>query len=183
MRWYSSLLRSWPVSTNAVQGAVLCAVGDIGAQILERRDAPDVEPSTLGVRRCASAAAIGTAFGAFIYPTAYRILDARWPTTSIRTVLMKSVAEVATLGTVGNAFSIGGRVVLEGDGPSAACEQISREMMFVLKNELRLWLPWNVFLFALVPAHLRPGSTMLVEAGWTTYISWVAHRKDAATCV
>ena len=183
---YSDLLKRRPFATNAAQGAFLCAGGDAAAQAIERWPGDgSASTSTTGFegRRCASAAIVGTAFSALIYPTVYRLLDARWPAATLRAVISKSLAEVATLGTFGNAGSIGCRVLLEGDGCATACDQISREMFFVLKNELRIWLPWNVLMFAFVPSHLRPGSTMFVEAGWTTYLSVVAHRQTEPAAV
>ena len=166
---YSALLKRRPMATNGMQGAVLCGAGDLLAQQLEGQHEADSW-------RCASAAAVGVGFGAFAYPIAYRVLDSRWPGSSMRAVVTKALAEVATLGTVGNAGSIGARGFLEGRGSSAVSTQLWHEMPAVLLNELRVWLPYNVVAFALIPAHLRPGATMLVEACWVTYISLVAHR-------
>jgi hypothetical protein len=181
---YTDLLKRRPIATNAAQGAFLCAGGDAAAQAIERRPGEggaSTSDAPFESRRCASAAVVGTAFSALIYPNVYRLLDARWPEATLRAVVSKSLAEVATLGTFGNAGSIGSRVLLEGAGCAAARDQVTREMFFVLRNELRIWLPWNVFMFAFVPPFLRPGSTMFVEAGWTTYLSVVAHRQTEPT--
>jgi hypothetical protein len=44
-------------------------------------------------------------------------------------------------------------------------------------NEMRVWLPYNLFAFSLIPAHIRPTTTVLLTFGWSTYISHTAHNS------
>jgi hypothetical protein len=99
----------------------------------------------------------------------YRLLDGTWPGTSGRAVVFKSLADIALLGTFGNAASMG----LRGTSSTDVCAA----MPGVLVNEMRVWLPYNLFAFSLIPAHIRPTTTVLLTFGWSTYISHTAHNS------
>ena len=45
----------------------------------------------------------------------------------------------------------------------------------VTLNDCRVWLPYNLLAFALIPAFIRPTTTAMMEASWQTYISLRSH--------
>lgn len=166
-------LRERPISTNAAQGAVLASLGDASAQWLEARTAAArLEPLSFAPQRMLRAAAIGAAFSGCVYPPVYARLDAIWPGTAFGAVVRKSLAECALLGTLGNATSL----LLRGLPASSVAES----MPGVLLNEARVWLPYNLLAFRLIPIHVRPTSTACVTLGWHTYISWLANPANRA---
>jgi hypothetical protein len=156
---YSRLLRERPIATNTAQGATLAALGDVTAQWLEGRSGD--------AKRTLRAGCIGAGFAGFVYPPVYARLDALWPGTLWPAVLRKSLTECALLGTFGNGTSL----LLRGLPPS----DVLASMPNVLLNEARVWLPYNLVAFSLVPRHIRPTTTSCLTVGWHTYISWLAN--------
>lgn len=189
LRGYSALLRERPVATNATQGALLAALGDVAAQRIEARsridegseqrfqitlpahqDQQEYQPApSLDYVRSARAALIGSFWSAYLYPTVYRRLDAAFPGVAAREVVSKAVADIALFGVVGNAASL----LLRG----SATSEVWQKMPDVLVNELRVWLPYNLFAFRVVPVHVRPTTTACLSLGWHTYISYTAAAK------
>ena len=159
---YTSALVHRPITTNGLQGATLGAAGDVLAQAIE-------ESPSMSTSRAVRAAAIGGFWSAVLVPAVYRLLDGTWPGTSGRAVVFKSLADIALLGTFGNAASMG----LRGTSSTDVCAA----MPGVLVNEMRVWLPYNLFAFSLIPAHIRPTTTVLLTFGWSTYISHTAHNS------
>ena len=45
------------------------------------------------------------------------------------------------------------------------------EMFEVTVNDARVWLPYNLVAFSVIPSYLRPITTAMMESGWQTYIS------------
>lgn len=169
------LLRERPVAANGLQGVVLSASGDALAQRLEAGGVEAAGSSSLDGWRCARAAAVGFLFSGVVVPAFYRRLDAVWPGTRVRAVVCKSFADVAVLGVFGNATSI----CLRGTAPA----ELPGVMPGVLANECRVWVPYNLLAFRLVPLHLRPTTTSLLTFCWHTYISRTAADARAPAAV
>ncbi|EOD16111.1 hypothetical protein EMIHUDRAFT_449480 [Emiliania huxleyi CCMP1516] len=164
-RWLDRSLRRRPQLLHGFIGGTLGACGDAIAQTIERR-----RPG---------AAALGAFFSGLVYPRVYAVLDARWPGTTARAVCSKTAADIALLGTVGNSFSIGCRLRIGGEQLPEVLVALRDTMPAVLLNELRVWLPYNLLAFRLVPTPVRPATTSLVTLCWQVYISWTAHHHQA----
>ena len=93
----------------------------------------------------------------------------------LSSVLQKSLVEIATVGLFVNSVSIGTRGLLAGRARDDVGRHVLREMPRVTLNDARVWLPYNLVAFSLVPAAYRPSSTALMEACWQAYISLRAH--------
>mmetsp|Transcript_5985 Transcript_5985/g.19964 ORF Transcript_5985/g.19964 Transcript_5985/m.19964 type:complete len:198 (-) Transcript_5985:43-636(-) len=192
-RWLDRSLRRRPQLLHGFIGGTLGACGDAIAQTIERRRPgtagaatageataqPALELSSMDVRRAAGAAALGAFFSGLVYPRVYAVLDARWPGTTARAVCSKTAADIALLGTVGNSFSIGCRLRIGGEQLPEVLVALRDTMPAVLLNELRVWLPYNLLAFRLVPTPVRPATTSLVTLCWQVYISWTAHHHQA----
>lgn len=190
-----------PVLFNAATGGFLCASSDAVAQQWEEHSygpfveahptctqhhpylAPSLQPVSppsttisLDWQRLASAACIGSFFGGILYPVAYARLDAYWVGTHWKTVLVKSLAEIATVGIMVNTISLAARGFVRGDRTmNEVVHHVSNEIGPVTKNDFLVWLPYNLIAFSLIPAILRPTTTAAMEASWQTYISLRAH--------
>lgn len=131
--------------------------------------------TTLDSRRLLSAGAIGVFFGGFVYPFAYAKLDALWKGVTIITTLKKSLLEIATVGIFVNSVSISTRGLLVGKDTEKVVEHTMQEMPGVTVNDARVWLPYNIVAFSVIPIYIRPATTSLMEACWQTYISLCSH--------
>lgn len=172
-------LKKNPVVVNSVTGATLCAASDALAQVMEQRHGAALhlknQSHQFSTPRLLSACMIGAFFGGWVYPFAYKRLDAWWHGTHFRAVLYKSVVEIVTVGVFVNSVSIASRGLLVGRPPPQVVQHVGDEMPRVFMNDVRVWLPYNLLAFSVIPAVLRPTTTALMEASWQTYISLRSH--------
>ena len=190
--WLRAIQKN-PVVFNSLTGCGLCASSDVGAQYLEHtQDTPtttanisssSIEETTTSfrIRRVLSAAAIGAFFGGWVYPAAYARIDALWKGTHFSAVLQKSVFEIATVGIFVNSVSMTSRGILVGRDTNAVTAHLVEEMPSVTLNDARVWLPYNFFAFMWIPAPIRPTTTLMMEAGWQTYISLMSNNYNGDT--
>lgn len=199
---YKALTKN-PLVFNAITGGVMCGCSDVLAQDLEKRrlhkeqdddtrhigdttnkSHTDISATstqeerlpTIDWKRCVCAVGIGTFFGGVVYPYAYARLDSIWVGTKFRTVLQKSLVEIATVGIFVNSISMTSRGLLRGDKSLfEVLLHVSDELPTVTRNDFFVWLPYNLLAFSVIPATLRPTSTLAMEASWQTYISWRSH--------
>lgn len=121
--------------------------------------------------RFLSAGAIGAFFGGHVYPFAYKRLDMLWEGTGLLTIAKKSLVEVFTVGIFANSVSMGARGLLMGKKPTEVLSHVKDEMPSVTLNDFRVWFPYNLVAFGLIPISIRPATTSLMECLWQTYIS------------
>jgi hypothetical protein len=163
-----SLIQKYPILFNGITGGTLCALSDVGAQGLERSE-ETTKP--LHIRRVVSAAILGFVFGGFVYPIAYNILDSRFHTKNLQTLFTKSVVEIATVGITVNTISMTCRGLLVGQDTGAVVKHVAKEIPKVTLNDVKVWLPYNLLAFSMIPPIIRPTTTAIMEASWQTYIS------------
>lgn len=196
---WSAFVKRRPVVVNSLTGASLCAASDALAQYLEEQRliltvSVELEDDTLDdqaqqhlrmdlasrCRRILSAAAIGAFFGGFVYPKAYAKLDAIWHGTHFSAVLQKSLVEIATVGIFVNSISMSCRGLLMGRDVDPVMRHVASELPTVTVNDARVWLPYNMLAFSVIPAVLRPTTTLMMEATWQTYISLVSNKYPSS---
>ena len=122
-------------------------------------------------KRLLSAGAIGIFFGVCVYPAAYAYLDNVLPGTKFATVFKKSILEICTVGIFVNSTSMLSRGILVGKEKNEVLNHVYEEMPDVTLNYARVWLPYNMVAFSLIPVYVRPTTTALMESAWQTYIS------------
>ena len=105
--------------------------------------------------------------------------DALWKGVTIITTLKKSLLEIATVGIFVNSISISTRGLLVGKDKEQVVEHTIQEMPGVTINDARVWLPYNIVAFSVIPIYIRPATTSLMEACWQTYISLCSHNYKA----
>jgi protein Mpv17 len=163
-----SFIQRNPILFNGVTGGTLCALSDVGAQRLERTD-ETAKP--FHIRRVVSAAILGFVFGGFVYPVAYNILDSRFHAKNLQTLFTKSLIEIATVGITVNTISMTCRGLLVGQDTQAVVKHVVKEIPKVTLNDVKVWLPYNLLAFSVIPPMIRPTTTAMMEASWQTYIS------------
>lgn len=169
------LVKKNPVAFNAFTGCSLCASSDALAQYLEH----DKEASwAFRIRRVTSAGFVGAFFGGCVYPAAYAKLDTMWIGTNFTAVLQKSVVEIATVGIFVNSVSMSSRGLLVGRDQKDVAAHVVTEMPTVTWNDAKVWMPYNMTAFTFIPAAIRPTTTLMMEAGWQTYISIMSNNYN-----
>ena len=130
----------------------------------------------LDYRRVVSAGLIGIFFGGVVYPRAYQILDTLYKGKSVSLILKKSIIEIFTVGIFVNSTSMTSRGILEGDKhPRKVWKHTLSELPTVTRNDILVWLPYNMVAFSIIPPMIRPTTTLLMEASWQCYISLRSH--------
>lgn len=118
--------------------------------------------------------------GGVVYPGAYAQLDAIWKGTSMATAVKKSVLEIFTVGIFVNTLSMTCRGLFRGDrAPTQVAEHVVHELPTVTRNDVLVWLPYNLVAFSVIPTIVRPATTAIMEASWQGYISWRSHDIEA----
>jgi hypothetical protein len=197
---FVSRFKQNPFALNCAVGCVLCAGSDAIAQQIEQnpngfmlfisKDQEDVDAAAeekdtnnagwnhgkyFDYQRFVSAGLIGALVSGFVYPYAYARLDVMLPGIAFRSVLTKSLVEIATVGDFVNSVSMGFRGLLTGHQGTDVASHVVREMPTVTLNDFRVWFPYNLVAFSLIPVYIRPVTTSFMEAGWQTYISLCSH--------
>jgi energy-converting hydrogenase Eha subunit E len=183
---FSVAAKHYPFAVNSITGCSLCAGSDAMAQYVERYRLVANLPKTaqsrrvdcysvgyhwFDKRRFASAGLIGVFVNGLVYPRAYAKLDSIWAGVGFSSVLQKSLVELATVGIFVNTVSMTSRGLLGGRDRDDVVKHVYQELPTITVNDVRVWLPYNLFAFTFIPAHIRPSTTALMEAIWQTYIS------------
>ena len=165
-----SAIQRNPTAFNSFTGGCLCALSDVTAQRMERKSI-NGNTAKLNQRRFLAAGFLGMLFGGCVYPNAYAMLDARFHSKTFPSLLTKSVVEIATVGVFVNAVSMTCRGILMGHEIGTVRDHVVQEMPKVVRNDVKVWLPYNLLAFTVIPPLIRPTTTAMMEACWKTYIS------------
>lgn len=192
---FASAIKKKPDLLNYMTGCVLFAGSDAIAQELESdgmerilhpeiyvsgsrpttRHTDDSNTKGFDILRLVSSALLGVFFGGLVYPKAYAVLDRLWPGVQARQVLTKSIVEIFSVGIFVNSVSIGMRGLLVGRSVPDVQSHVAKEIPRVTLNDVRVWLPYNLLAFGLIPSFIRPTTTAMMESAWQTYISLHSH--------
>ena len=177
----TSQIKRNPTLRNCLVGFTLFGGSDILAQEIELSKKRSRSRSSkiprqfsfdeIDLQRCMASSVIGVGFAGYVYPFAYKQLDQIWAGKDLASVVKKSIVEICTVGIFVNSVSIAARGMLAGHNMTEVKSHVVDEMPIVFLNDARVWFPYNMVAFSLIPAHIRPTTTALMEAVWQTYIS------------
>ena len=125
--------------------------------------------------RFLSAGVIGACLSGYVYPFAYKNLDRIWKGKDLLSISKKSVIEVFTVGIFANSLSMGASGILVAKNPNQVVSHVKEEIPEVTHNDLKVWFPYNMIAFGMIPVYIRPVTTSLMECLWQTYISLVSN--------
>lgn len=173
-----------PTLTHSIIGCCLFSGSDAFAQQIESSSEKDSSVSHFDTRRFLSAGAVGAVLAGYVYPFAYRRLDQIWVGKDIITIAKKSFVEVFTVGIFANSVSMFARGIFTDKKPMEVLSHVKEEMQDVTLNDLKVWFPYNLVAFSLIPISIRPATTSMMEAGWQTYISMRSndYKNTEAAC-
>ena len=170
------------MACNGLTFFTMFSTSDAFAQYMELKHRESIhlasqekEPSRFSPLRVLTAGSIGAAFGAYVYPTAYALLDSRWKGKTFSVVLQKSIVEIATVGVFVNSVSMASRGLLVGRKPGKIAKHVRTELPRVTWNDARVWIPYNMLAFSVISPALRPTTTAIMESAWQSYISIRSH--------
>mmetsp|Transcript_6376 Transcript_6376/g.7895 ORF Transcript_6376/g.7895 Transcript_6376/m.7895 type:complete len:221 (-) Transcript_6376:7-669(-) len=177
---FISSIKKYPFVLNGIASFSLFTASDMLAQYLENNNTKErnklmndneMKHERIDYCRLASAGIIGIFFGVGVYPTAYARLDKMWPRSNFQSIMKKSIVEIMTVGVFVNSLSIFSRGVLAGKDKDEVLDHVKHEMPAVTLNDARVWLPYNMIAFSIIPLYIRPTTTAMMESAWQTYIS------------
>lgn len=177
---YNSVAERRPVRTNVLTGAAVMGVGDflcqqavLGCAVCAGQD----------WRRTAHAALVGAVWQGLCIRRIFAAADGlgdriqarlgdppRWVDVLVRTFLMQCV-----LSTGGNYFNMSARKILAGGYADlgATFAGINACFFDVFRTDWTIWPLYLGVAFAVIPPHVRPATTALVNACWGIYISYM----------
>ena len=173
----ASQIKRNPTLRHCLVGFTLFGGSDILAQEIElskKRNSKILKQFALveiDLQRCLASSVIGVGVAGCVYPFAYKQLDRIWAGKDLASVVKKSIVEICTVGVFVNSLSIAARGILAGHTMIQVKSHVVDEMPIIFLNDVRVWFPYNLVAFSLIPAHIRPSTTALMEALWQTYIS------------
>jgi hypothetical protein len=170
--WKDAIYSTTPSNPNSRSTSFYLAPSPVSEGITDQDHDNDLFDWT----RFVAAGVIGVFFGGYVYPFAYAKLDAIWVGTAVTTVMKKSIVEIATVGIFVNSCSMTSRGLCRGDkDPNTVAIHVAQELPVVTKNDFLVWFPYNCMAFSIIPAFIRPFSTLMMEASWQGYISFRSH--------
>ena len=173
----ASQIKRNPTLGHCLVGFTLFGGSDILAQEIElskKRNSKLLKQFALveiDLQRCLASSVIGVGVAGCVYPFAYTQIDRIWAGKDLASVVKKSIVEICTVGVFVNSLSIAARGILAGHTMIQVKSHVVDEMPIIFLNDVRVWFPYNLVAFSLIPAHIRPSTTALMEALWQTYIS------------
>jgi len=178
MSWLKSVtsfVQRKPLLFNGTIGGIVLGTSDGIAQQIELCQQNHFEVSLsideLDAYRLISATLLGVLFGGGIYPYAYAKLDKIWFKKDLLSIFTKSMVEIALVGVCVNTLSMTGRGLLSGRTPKEVVHHVMNELPRITINDFKVWLPYNMIAFSIIPPLIRPSTTAFMEAMWQTYIS------------
>ena len=170
---------------NSVVGFTLFGGADVLAQKIEGQKGGcnsfrrfDRKFIDIDEKRAFTSGTLGIVAAGYIYPCAYKQLDKFFIGKDLVTLVKKSIAEVCTCGVLVNSLSIAARGLLSGHSTQEVRKHVRDEMPQVFLNDARVWFPYNMVAFSILPVHIRPITTAIMESCWQTYISLCSNTYD-----
>lgn len=170
---------------NSVVGFTLFGGSDVLAQKIEgqkrgcnssrRLDRKFID---VDEKRAFISGTLGIVAAGYIYPCAYKQLDKIFIGKELVTLVKKSIVEICTVGVLVNSLSIAARGLLSGHSTQEVGKHVRDEMPQVFLNDARVWFPYNMVAFSILPVHMRPITTAIMESCWQTYISLCSNNYD-----
>lgn len=163
---------------NSVIGFTLFGGSDVIAQKIEGQKGRcnslrqfDCKFIDLDEKRAFISGTLGIVAAGYIYPCAYKQLDKIFKGKELATLVKKSIVEICTVGVLVNSLSIAARGLLSGHSTQEVRKHVRDEMPQVFLNDAKVWFPYNMVAFSILPVHIRPITTAIMESCWQTYIS------------
>ncbi|CAI5523571.1 unnamed protein product [Closterium sp. Naga37s-1] len=161
-------LESRPFVTKGITAGLLNALADLFCQLVVEKN-PSID-----VRRLGGFAAIGLFIVGPALHIWYGLLGKFIQIEGFKGVLARLLIDQVIFSPLSIATFVGLVMLLEGK-PERIVPKLEKDFVPTCINMWKLWVPFQLFNFALVPPQLQVGAVNLVGLVWTVYMSFASH--------
>ncbi|CAI5470815.1 unnamed protein product, partial [Closterium sp. Yama58-4] len=165
---YMTSLEKRPFVTKGITAGLLNALADLFCQLVVEKD------SSIDVRRLGGFAAIGLFIVGPALHIWYGLLGKFIQIEGFKGVLARLLIDQVIFSPLSIATFVGLVLLLEGK-PERIVPKLEKDFVPTCINMWKLWVPFQLFNFALVPPQLQVGAVNLVGLIWTVYMSFASH--------
>jgi len=165
-------------AASAMTGFAVFATGDVISQTLEHNTGQQAE-ATCSWTRTLKMGTFGAGLNGIGYLYWFKALDKVFGTSrsSIGGVIAKTLADQVIMAPFAISTCLLWAAALEGASTSEAYSCVERLLPEAWLMDCKVWPLANAFAFRVVPTIYRPSFIGLVQVGWQTYMSSIAHRE------
>ena len=180
MRAYDEALQKHPVTSNFLTGGMVMGLGDLACQRFIENRGGDA-PGTVGIdwHRATHAAIVGCLWSGYCSPQVYLFAERLVGTRKdLVASMMKMFITTSILSMPGNYINMSARQMLAGGyrDPGAVFKGINSCFLDVVKADWSVWPAYDFLCFKFIPRHMRGATTVGVNAGWSTYLSFMTQQ-------
>jgi len=166
---YAQLLETWPLLTKSATAATLLGAGDVAAQRLVEADEHAWDARRTGKLAVMGGLMVGPALHAW-----YGWLGRAVPGATPSRVAARVVADQFAFAPVFLSAFLG--VSYAVDGKPSPARKVMRDIGPVLKTNWAVWIPYQTFVFGVVPVKWQVLANNACGTVWNGYLGYVAHR-------
>lgn len=178
---------------DMLAGTIIFMVGDWGAQLLTHSRSVENKSTLLSSfkmdsNRFVISSILGCFWAGLINPSVYSLAEHLFPGVSMKLVLVKMSFSVSILSTVGNYTTMicrrffkqvwEAKTTQVGSIFQACIQSCNKDIIEVLKIDLKVWPLYDILCFSVIPPHLRPITGALMASSWAMYISIVSAQAN-----
>lgn len=176
-RAYVSTQTTWPLTSSAITGFGVMAIGDGAVQL--------GGDGSVDVRRNFVVSTFNAGFSPIVFAW-LRVLDRRWPGTTLAPLATKVFVNQLVLTPFSSAGFMAWTSHMEALMGASAVDwakvradlmrQLERELPGVVTSSCFFWPVVNAISFGVVPLHSRVPFLSVASVAWGGFLSFVSHR-------
>eukprot|EP00270_Netrium_digitus_P008589 TRINITY_DN257_c0_g1_i1.p1 TRINITY_DN257_c0_g1~~TRINITY_DN257_c0_g1_i1.p1 ORF type:complete len:305 (-),score=55.29 TRINITY_DN257_c0_g1_i1:277-1191(-) len=166
--WYMTFLERHPLATKALTAGLLNLLADLFCQVVVER------VHLLDGRRLLSFAAIGCLIVGPVLHYWYGILSSIIRVEGRAGVVLRLFVDQFIFSPLSVVTFIGLLLVMEGR-PHDVIPKLQRDLLPTVVNMWKLWVPFQLLNFSVVPQNLQVGAANLIGLIWTVFMSYASH--------
>lgn len=170
-----SIFRNHPIVKGMATYSIIWPAGSLIQQTIDGKDW-----RTYNYRHCLNFALFGTFF---VAPTLYgwvKISSQMWPTTNLKTGLIKAVVEQFSYGPFAGTSFFFGMSLLEQKSVGEAVEEVRTKFPDTYKVGICVWPVIQTINFSLIAEHNRVPFVSICSLLWTTFLAYMKQQETAA---
>ncbi|GMH76290.1 hypothetical protein TrLO_g11618 [Triparma laevis f. longispina] len=174
----STLIETYPTSSNLFQGLLLFTLSDLLAQIIHSPPGlPEYTKSLvkLDIDRSLKAGIFGMFYSGGLIASWIRWIDFKFPSSRLGlNAIIKVLLDILVFGIIGNSLNILIRGCFSSGCPNGL-NIVKLKMGRVFKNDLKVFPVADLLCFSVVRKEFRASFVGVVSLGWNTWISIVSY--------
>lgn len=185
-RFYANAIKTRPILTNTISGAITAALGDIGAQYIEKNNAHTDEMSNswkYKPERTITNAIFGMTFAGAPIVYWYRYINRLFPGDSFRSAVSKVILNQLTWAPMINVcYFTYVTTILHSQRPVSEIsdqvgEKLSKSLLPTIILSAKIWPILQMINFYYIPAQYRVIYVNIGGAVWNIYLAYEGYKK------